>query len=80
MFMERSVDGIIAVDAPWTLSISVPVVTVSGHNKVKGVTNIILDHSRAALNGRPWAMFDPKAETITIPASTGPSITVVARY
>ena len=61
MFMERSVDGIIAVDTPWTLSISVPVVTVSGHNKVKGVTNIILDHSRAALNGRPWAMFDPQS-------------------
>lgn len=48
LFLERSVDGMIAVDTPWTLPPSVPVVTVSGHNKVNGVTNIILDHARAA--------------------------------
>jgi len=48
LFIERSVDGLIAVDTPWTLSLSVPVVTVSGHNQVKGVTNIVLDHARAA--------------------------------
>jgi len=48
LFLERSVDGMIAVDTPWTLSLSVPVVTVSGHNKVNGVSNIILDHARAA--------------------------------
>jgi DNA-binding LacI/PurR family transcriptional regulator len=48
LFLERSVDGLIAVDTPWTLSLSVPVVTVSGHNHVKGVTNIVLDHLRAA--------------------------------
>lgn len=48
LFLERSVDGMIAVDTPWTLSFSVPVVTVSGHNRVSGVSNIILDHSRAA--------------------------------
>ena len=43
LFLERSVDGLIAVDTPWTLSLSVPVVTVSGHNQVKGVTNIVLE-------------------------------------
>jgi DNA-binding LacI/PurR family transcriptional regulator len=48
LFLERSVDGLIAVDTPWTLALSVPVVTVSGHNHVKGVTNIVLDHVRAA--------------------------------
>ncbi|GAC1515646.1 MAG: substrate-binding domain-containing protein [Terriglobales bacterium] len=48
MFLERSVDGLIAVDTPWNLNLSVPVVTVSGHNDVKGVTNIVLDHRRAA--------------------------------
>ena len=48
LFVERSVDGLIAVDTPWTLSLKVPVVTVSGHNQVKGVTNIVLDHERAA--------------------------------
>lgn len=48
LFLQRSVDGLIAVDTPWTLALSVPVVTVSGHNQVKGVTNIVLDHVRAA--------------------------------
>ena len=48
LFVERSVDGLIAVDTPWTLPLSIPVVTVSGHNQVKGVTNIVLDHERAA--------------------------------
>ena len=48
LFLERSVDGLIAVDTPWTLQLKVPVVTVSGHNQVKGVTNIVLDHVRAA--------------------------------
>jgi len=38
----------IAVDTPWNLALSVPVVTVSGHNDVKGVTNIVLNHQRAA--------------------------------
>jgi DNA-binding LacI/PurR family transcriptional regulator len=48
LFLQRSIDGLIAVDTPWSLSLSIPVVTVSGHNQVKGVTNIILDHARAA--------------------------------
>jgi LacI family transcriptional regulator len=48
MLLERSVDGLIAVDTPWHLNLSVPVVTVSGHNDVKGVTNIVLNHQRAA--------------------------------
>lgn len=48
MFLERSVDGLIAVDTPWHLNLSVPVVTVSGHNGVKGVTNIVLNHQKAA--------------------------------
>ncbi|MGH9495407.1 MAG: LacI family DNA-binding transcriptional regulator [Candidatus Sulfotelmatobacter sp.] len=48
LFLERSVDGLIAVDTPWSLSLSVPVVTVSGHNQVEGVVNVVLDHERAA--------------------------------
>src|SRR5437764_12213636 len=40
MFLERSVDGLIAVDTPLHLNLSVPVVTVSGHSDVKGVVNI----------------------------------------
>lgn len=48
LFLERSVDGLIAVDTPWHHDLSVPVVTVSGHNDVKGVINIVLNHQRAA--------------------------------
>lgn len=48
LFVERSVDGLIAVDTPWKVSLAVPVITVSGHNRVQGVTNIVLDHVRAA--------------------------------
>lgn len=48
LFLQRSVDGLIAVDTPWSLSLEAPVVTVSGHNQVTGVTNVVLDHVRAA--------------------------------
>jgi DNA-binding LacI/PurR family transcriptional regulator len=48
LLLGRSVDGLIAVDTPWHHKLPVPVVTVSGHNPVKGVTNIVLDHDRAA--------------------------------
>jgi DNA-binding LacI/PurR family transcriptional regulator len=48
MLLERSIDGLIAVDTPWHLNLSVPVVTVSGHNEIKGVVNIVLNHERAA--------------------------------
>jgi LacI family transcriptional regulator len=48
LLVQRAVDGLIGVDTPWKLSLKIPVVTVSGHNQVKGVTNIVLDHERAA--------------------------------
>ena len=48
LLLDRSVDGLIAVDTPWNHNLSVPVVTVSGHNNVRGVTNIVLNHDRAA--------------------------------
>ena len=48
LFLERSVDGLIGVDTPWSLSLPIPVVTVSGHNQVNGVTNVVLDHTHAA--------------------------------
>src|SRR6202521_709153 len=48
MFLERAVDGLIHRASPWHLTLSVPVLTVSGHNDVKGVTNIVLNHQRAA--------------------------------
>lgn len=48
LLLDRSVDGLIAVDTPWHHDLAVPVVTVSGHNEVRGVTNIVLDHAHAA--------------------------------
>lgn len=48
LFMDRAVDGIIAVDTPWRHKLRVPVVTVSGHNEAAGVVNVVLDHQNAA--------------------------------
>ena len=48
LFLHRSVDGLIIVNTPWHLNLPVPVVTVSSHDTVKGVTSIVLDHYRAA--------------------------------
>ena len=47
-FLDRGVDGVIAVDTPWHHKLPVPVVTVSGHNQVDGVTNIVVNHRRAS--------------------------------
>jgi DNA-binding LacI/PurR family transcriptional regulator len=48
MLLERAVDGLIAIDTPLTRRSGVPTVTVSGHHEPEGVTNIVLDHHRAA--------------------------------
>lgn len=48
LFLDRAVDGIIAVDTPWRHKLRVPVVTVSGHNGAPGITNVVLDHDLAA--------------------------------
>jgi DNA-binding LacI/PurR family transcriptional regulator len=48
LFLDRAVDGVIAVDTPWKQDVSVPVVAVSGRIGRKGVTSILLDHNRAA--------------------------------
>ncbi len=48
MMIERSVEGIIAIDSLLQHPLPVPVVSVSGHQKMAGVTNVVLDHRRAA--------------------------------
>jgi len=48
MFLHRSVDGLIVINTPWHLDLPIPVVTLSSHHTVKGVTSIVLDHDRAA--------------------------------
>ncbi len=47
-FMERCVEGILAIDTPQNHQTFLPVVSISGHDKIKGVTNIELNHETAA--------------------------------
>lgn len=50
LFMERLVEGIIAVDTTeLPLIPNVPTAVVSGHRRIPGITNVVLDHRRAAL-------------------------------
>jgi LacI family transcriptional regulator len=46
---ERGVEGIITVDTTVQETPALPTVCVAGHKKVKGVTNIVLDHHQAAV-------------------------------
>jgi len=48
LLQQRAVEGFVLVDTPTQAEVSVPVVAVSGHKHVSGVTNISLNHSRAA--------------------------------
>src|ERR1700739_2588742 len=49
MLSERGVEGIITVDTTVNEAPMLPTVAVAGHKKLKGVTNIVLDHERAAV-------------------------------
>ena len=48
LLYTRAVEGLITVDTPYTENLPFPVVSVSGHRHVVGVTNIVLNHERAA--------------------------------
>ncbi len=48
LLQQRAVEGLILVDTPCKQTIPVPIVAVSGHKHLSGVTNISLNHSRAA--------------------------------
>ena len=48
ILLERAVEGIIAVDTPCEGPLPVPVISVSGHKEIAGVTNILLNHAKAA--------------------------------
>jgi LacI family transcriptional regulator len=48
LLQERAVEGLIAVDTACQEGMPIPVVAVSGHGDVPGVTNIMLNHDRAA--------------------------------
>src|SRR5712692_9979467 len=49
LLSERGVEGIITVDTTVQEAPALPTVAVAGHKKWKGVTNIVLDHERAAI-------------------------------
>jgi LacI family transcriptional regulator len=48
LLQQRAVEGLILVDTLCHPGIAVPVVAVSGHKHLHGVTNISLNHSKAA--------------------------------
>ena len=48
LLQQRAVEGLVLVDTPCLPGLAVPIVAVSGHKHVAGVTNISLNHSRAA--------------------------------
>ncbi len=48
LLQQRAVEGLIVVDTALCEAVDVPSVAVSGHRDVPGVTNIVLNHSRAA--------------------------------
>lgn len=48
IMMDRAVEGIIVIDTPINHSFPFPVIAISGHRNVPGVTNVVLDHKRAA--------------------------------
>jgi DNA-binding LacI/PurR family transcriptional regulator len=48
LLVERGVEGIITVDTSILEEPSLPTVAVAGHRQIAGVTNIVLDHKRAA--------------------------------
>lgn len=49
LLSERGVEGIITVDTTVQESPMLPTVAIAGHKKLKGVTNIVLDHEKAAI-------------------------------
>jgi LacI family transcriptional regulator len=48
MLLTRGVEGFITTDTSLTEQLALPTVAIAGHERVDGVTNIVLDHKRAA--------------------------------
>jgi DNA-binding LacI/PurR family transcriptional regulator len=48
ILMGRGAEGLIAIDTALPHQLPMPVVAVAGHQKIPGVTNVVLDHRRAA--------------------------------
>jgi DNA-binding LacI/PurR family transcriptional regulator len=48
ILLDRGVEGFITVDTSINRHMPLPTVAVAGHRRMEGVTNIVLDHRRAA--------------------------------
>jgi len=48
MLLSRGAEALIAIDTALEHPFPLPVVAVAGHRSIKGVTNVVLDHRRAA--------------------------------
>jgi|SRR5579863_638239 len=48
LLMDRAVEGFILIDTLLEKSLPLPVVSVAGHRRIEGVTNVVLDQRRAA--------------------------------
>jgi len=48
LLIARGAEGMICIDTALERPLSVPVVAVAGHRSIAGVTNVVLDHRRAA--------------------------------
>jgi DNA-binding LacI/PurR family transcriptional regulator len=48
ILMERSVEGFIVIDTALEKPLPLPAVVISGHTRLAGLTNVVLDHDLAA--------------------------------
>ena len=48
ILMDRGVEGLITVDTSIRHPLPLPTVAIAGHRRMEGVTNVVLDHRRAA--------------------------------
>jgi LacI family transcriptional regulator len=48
LLLKRSVDGFLLVNTSLNEPVNQPVVSISGHRRMSGVTNVVLDHDRSA--------------------------------
>ncbi len=48
LLLDRAIEGLIAVDTPCARGLAIPIVAVSAHQEIDGITSIVLDHKDAA--------------------------------
>src|SRR5208282_5190079 len=48
ILVSRGAEGLILIDTALQNELAAPAVAIAGHKRIKGVTNVVLDHRRAA--------------------------------